>query len=249
MTRIKICGITNAEDAQAAVKYGADMLGFIFVPESPRFVGNDTQTVQSLLRSIPPMIWRVGVFDRPNPDFSSLPELHAIQYYRSPTPVLSGAFTAHNHTQVPIKAFRVKDDESLKEIIKHKGPKKLILLDAYSPKALGGTGHTFNWDLAREVKRLGFQIILAGGLTPDNVAEAVAAVRPFAVDVSSGVEAKPGRKDMGKLKAFIQAVRQVDLSLSVSPAPELSDFVSPRDTETKHRAGRQYDRRTTNPKK
>ena len=212
MTRIKICGITNTEDAQTAVEYGADMLGFIFVPGSPRFVGNDAQAVRRLLHDVPPLIWRVGVFDMPNSDFSGPPELHAIQYYRSPTTVQSGAFAPYRHTPVPIKAFRVKDEESLKEIVTDKEPKELILLDAYSPNALGGTGHTFNWDLAHQVKRLGLPVILAGGLTPDNVADAVRAVRPFAVDVSSGVEAEPGRKDHGKLRAFIQAVRQADLS-------------------------------------
>jgi phosphoribosylanthranilate isomerase len=105
----------------------------------------------------------------------------------------------------------VRDEESLKEIVTDKDPKEVILLDAFSPKALGGTGHTFNWGLAHQVKRLGLPIILAGGLTPDNVGEAVAAVRPFGVDVSSGVEAEPGRKDHGKVRAFIQAVRQADL--------------------------------------
>ena len=214
VTRIKICGITSTEDAQAAVEYGADMLGFIFVPGSPRFVGYDTQAVRRLLQGVPPLIWRVGVFDRPNADFSGPPELHAIQYYHAPTTAESGAFAPHRHTLVPIKAFRVKDEESLEEIVTDKDPKELILLDTYSPTALGGTGHTFNWDLAHQVGQLGLPIILAGGLTPDNVAEAIKAVRPFAVDVSSGVEAEPGRKDHGKLRAFIQAVRQADLEFS-----------------------------------
>jgi phosphoribosylanthranilate isomerase len=214
VTRIKICGITNTEDAQAAVDYGADMLGFIFVSQSPRFVGQDTQRVRRLLHDIPPLIWRVGVFDTPNADFSGPPELHAVQYYNSPTLVQSGTFAPYSHTPVPIKAFRVRDEESLKEIVTDKDPKEIILLDAFSPHALGGTGHTFNWDLAQQVKRLGLPIILAGGLTPDNVAEAVAAVRPFGVDVSSGVEAEPGRKDLGKVRAFIQAVRSADLAYS-----------------------------------
>lgn len=219
LTRIKICGITNTEDAQAAAEYGADMLGFIFVPESPRCVGNDTEQVRRLLNDIPPLIWRVGVFDVPPSDLSELPELHAIQYYHyhhSPTLVQNDVFLPHRHTPVLLKAFRVKDEESLEAIVTDKDPKEIILLDAFSPRALGGTGHTFNWDLAQQVKRLGLPIILAGGLTPDNVAEAVTAVRPFGVDVSSGVEAEPGRKDQGKLRAFIRAVRQADLTISGS---------------------------------
>ncbi len=213
LTRIKICGITNTEDAQAAVDYGADMLGFIFVPESPRFVGHDSQRVRRLLHDVPPLVWRVGVFDTPHADFSGPPELHAVQYYHAPTLVQRGAFAPYSHTPIPIKAFRVKDEESVKDIVTDRDPKEIILLDAYSPKALGGTGHTFNWDLAQQVKRMGLPIILAGGLTPDNIAEAVTAVRPYGVDVSSGVEAEPGRKDHGKLRAFIQAIREVDLNV------------------------------------
>ena len=113
---------------------------------------------------------------------------------------------------MPIKAFRVKDQESLKEIVTDPCPKELILLDAYSPNALGGTGETFNWELAKQAKHLGLPIILAGGLTPENVGEAVATVRPYMVDVSSGVEAEPGRKDHDKLRRFIRAVRAADLS-------------------------------------
>lgn len=213
MTRIKICGITNTEDAQAAADYGADILGFIFVPDSPRYVGSDLPRMRRLLHDVPPFIWRVGVFDAPNADFSGPPELHAIQYYKPIPAFQHGAFSPYSHTPMPIRAYRVKDEESLREIVTDTSPREMILLDAYSPKALGGTGHTFNWELAKEAKRLGLPILLAGGLTPENVAEAVAAVRPYAVDVSSGVECEPGRKDHDKLRRFIQAVRQADLAL------------------------------------
>lgn len=211
MTRIKVCGITNDEDAQAACDYGADALGFIFVSGSPRYVGADLPRARRLMHDVPPLVWRVGVYDMPNADFSGPPELHAIQYYNGRA-YQNGAFAPYRHTPVPIKAFRVKDEESLKEIVTYAGPKELLLLDAYSPNALGGTGHTFNWDLAKQVKRLGLPVILAGGLTPDNVADAVAAVRPYMVDVSSGVEAEPGRKDHDKLRRFIRAVRKADVS-------------------------------------
>jgi phosphoribosylanthranilate isomerase len=213
LTRIKICGITNAEDAEAACAYGADALGFIFVPSSPRYVGGDLPVTRRLMRDVPPLVWRVGVYDVPPADFSGPPELHALQYYNPPTSFQGGAFAPYRHTPLPIKAFRVKDEESVKQIVEDPNPKELVLLDAYSPKALGGTGHTFNWDLAKRVKNLGLPVVLAGGLTPDNVADAVAAVRPYMVDVSSGVEAEPGRKDLDKLRRFIRAVRETDLAL------------------------------------
>lgn len=212
-TRIKICGITNAEDAQAAADYGADMLGFIFVPESPRYVGADLARVRRLLHDVPPLVWRVGVFDAPHADFAGPPELHAIQYYKPVHSFQRGAFSPYQHTPLPIRAYRIKDESSLKEVVEDDSPRELILLDAYSAKALGGTGHTFNWELAHRAKHLGLPVILAGGLTPENVAEAIAAVRPYAVDVSSGVECEPGRKDHDKLRRFIRAVRQADIAL------------------------------------
>ncbi len=211
MTKIKICGITNTDDAQMACELGADALGFIFVPNTPRFVGHDNGKVRRLLHDVPPLVWRIGVYDMPNADFSGPPELHAVQYYNDRPSYQSGAFGAYQHTPVPIKAFRVKDEESLKAIVTDTGPKEMILLDAYAPNALGGTGHTFNWELATRAKRLGLPVILAGGLTPENVGDAIARVRPYMVDVSSGVEAEPGRKDWDKLRRFIRAVRQADL--------------------------------------
>src|SRR5688572_24878287 len=108
-TRIKICGITNAEDARAACDYGADALGFIFVPESPRYVGADLSAARRLMHDVPPLVWRIGVFDAPNADFSGPPELHAIQYYRGGGPFQFDSFAPYRHTPLPIKAFRVKD--------------------------------------------------------------------------------------------------------------------------------------------
>jgi phosphoribosylanthranilate isomerase len=215
VTRIKICGITNDDDTLAACDYGADALGFNFVPESPRYVGGDLNRARRLMHDVPPLVWRVGIFDTPHADFSGPPELHAIQYYHA-GPLQNGAFAPYRHTPLPIKAFRIRDEDSLKEIVADTDPKELILLDAYSPNALGGTGHTFNWELAKQAKHLGLPIILAGGLTPENVADAVAAVRPYMVDVSSGVECEPGRKDHDKLRRFIRAVREADLAMGTT---------------------------------
>lgn len=212
MTKIKICGMTDAEDVEAACSCGADALGFIFVPNTPRFVGTDLAHVRRLLHDVPPLVWRVGVYDTPPSEFGP-PELHAIQYYGSgATLAQSGAFAAQGKLPVLIKAFRIKDEESLHSLVADSDPKELMLLDAYAPGALGGTGHTFNWDLAKRAKQLGLPIVLAGGLTPENVGEAVRAVRPYMVDVSSGVEAELGRKDHDKIKRFIRAVREADLS-------------------------------------
>jgi phosphoribosylanthranilate isomerase len=165
-----------------------------------------------MMQDVLPLVWRVGIFDTPPADFSGPPELHSIQYYHG-GPFPSGTFAPDRHTPLLIKAYRVRDEASLKEIAEDTNPRALILLDAYSPNALGGTGHTFNWELAKQAKHLGLPIILAGGLTPENVADAVAAVQPYMVDVSSGVECEPGRKDHDKLRRFIRAAREADLAL------------------------------------
>lgn len=218
MTRIKICGITNAEDARAACELGADALGFIYVRSSPRYIGHEPEHLQRILAGASPLLWCVGVFDVPDIDFSGLPEIHAVQYYREPAdgwlPRFGGPVRI---APIPIKAYRVKDRASLAEIAESRSPQSMMLLDAYSPLALGGTGHTFNWELTQEARRLrDLPLILAGGLTPENVGEAVRAVRPYMVDVSSGVEAEPGRKDWDKMRRFIRAVREADLEIASS---------------------------------
>jgi phosphoribosylanthranilate isomerase len=207
-TRIKICGITNLEDARAAIDYGADALGFIFVKSSPRYVRNFPGALD-VVRDLPPFVTPVGVC-LDGAELPSLQELSigTIQYYMHE--MMDGPLLEKMRV---IRAFPVKDESSSDAIEQAMiGPNLLaLLLDAYHPSKLGGSGETFNWDLAVEAKaRFGKPIILAGGLTPENVGDAVAAVRPYAVDVSSGVEAEPGWKDHVKLKAFINAVRQAD---------------------------------------
>lgn len=207
-TRIKICGITNPDDAIAAIDCGADALGFIFVPETPRFIGD---RAMQILAQLPPFISSVAVSAdlsaAPSPT-PNVPDFNALQYYTA----------QHDHATVSgsrrlVQAFRVKDEGSLEEIARQIAEYRphALLLDAYHPHKLGGAGVTFNWDLAVEAKaRFGLPIVLAGGLTPDNVGDAIRAVRPYAVDVSSGVEAEPGRKDHARLRAFIQAVHAAD---------------------------------------
>lgn len=205
VTRIKICGITNREDAEAAVEFGADALGFIFVPDTPRYVGD---RAAELTRDLPPFIARVAVCADAEQARAVPTEFDTLQLYSGETDRPGARF---------IRAFRIRDASSLDEIAlmlasAHSRPQALQL-DAYHPGKLGGSGVAFNWDLAIEAKgRFGPPIVLAGGLTPENVAEAVRAVRPYAVDVSSGVEAEPGRKDHTKLRNFIEAIRAEDAS-------------------------------------
>ena len=202
LTQVKICGITNVEDALAAVEYGADMLGFIGVPESPRFV-TPAQFLE-IAAVLPPSFPTVIVVNRPENGANYPAKL--VQHYDEPIDDIP-------ESRPRIRAFRVKDENSLEELRAYSAPVHALLLDAYSPTVLGGSGHTFPWDLAIRARSLTqIPIMLAGGLTPDNVAAAVAGVHPIAVDVSSGVEASPGVKDHAKLKAFIDAVRAQDLA-------------------------------------
>ncbi|HEX5324952.1 MAG TPA: phosphoribosylanthranilate isomerase [Capsulimonadaceae bacterium] len=208
MTRIKICGNTNIEDVKAAVSYGADALGFIAVPESPRFISGPSyqrlsQAVWSNLAG--PFVLPVIVAKAFELDLMENYSPRCLQCYE-------GGLAVNDHELRLIKAFRVQDERSLKEIERFRGRVHAIFLDAYHKDKLGGAGETFDWNLAVEAKKLTDKpIILAGGLTPENVQDAIAKVRPYAVDVASGVEAEPGRKDHGKLKAFIHAVREWDL--------------------------------------
>lgn len=204
-TRVKICGITSVADGLAAAEAGADMIGLMFYDQSPRYI-TSAQAVE-ISRALPPMVLRVGVFVNPDEEqvIRAIGEcgLSLLQFHGEETSEFCTQFGL-----MSIKAQRMRDTESLKSLENFNTD--AWLLDTYSRGALGGTGETFNWDLAVEAQKLGKPIFLAGGLTPENVADAVRKVRPFAVDVSSGVESAPGKKDAAKVRAFIQAVRSVD---------------------------------------
>lgn len=204
VTRVKICGITNSDDLQAAVAYGADALGFIGVKSSPRYVPDDAYHDMAAL---PPLfVRRVVVVERPEDAEDYLPDY--VQHYSD----TADKSRARRGDHWRIRAFRVRDEASLRELADYPYPVGAVLLDTYHKDMLGGSGETFNWDLALEARRLTDRpLILAGGLTPDNVQDALEAVRPDAVDVASGVEASPGVKDHAKVKAFIRAVRAWDL--------------------------------------
>jgi phosphoribosylanthranilate isomerase len=207
MTRVKVCGITTLEDALAAVACGADALGFIFVPESPRYIGRDPASIR-IVRQLPPFVSRVAVClsaDTVPEDWKMATD--TVQFY------VPGGHAGAATGKRRVQAFRIRDESSLDAIAAalKTDPPHALLLDTYQKDKLGGSGQTFDWRLAQEAKaRFSLPLILAGGLTPENVAEAIAAVQPYAVDVSSGVEAEPGRKDHAKLEAFVQAVREAD---------------------------------------
>jgi phosphoribosylanthranilate isomerase len=201
-TRVKICGITNLADALAAVEAGADALGLNFYEKSPRHVL--VKTAAEISKQLPPFVLRAGVFVNADEDLVTRAigecSLSLLQFHGDEPPEFCTQFGL-----MSMKAFRIRDAESLKEIPNF--TTDAYLLDAYSPEARGGTGEKFNWDLAVEAQKFGKPIFLAGGLTPENVAEAVRKVRPFGVDVSSGVESSPGKKDAAKVRAFIRSVR------------------------------------------
>lgn len=202
MVRIKICGITSLDDALMAVEAGADALGFVFFRGSPRCISPE-QTAD-IIRHLPPFVQTVGLFVNEEPaTVNTLADrcgLDLVQLHGEEPPDFCGFVKRRI-----IKAFRVKDASSLDAMANYRVA--ACLLDAWSPAAHGGTGTTFNWEIAARAAA-SRRIILAGGLSPDNVGEAIAAVNPYAVDVSSGVESAPGKKDVTLIRAFIEAVRQ-----------------------------------------
>jgi len=200
--KIKICGITNVADGLAATEAGADMIGLMFYELSPRNIS--MATAAEISRALPPHIVKVGVFVNPSEDtvLRAIGDggVSLLQFHGEEPPEFCTQFGV-----MSMKAFRVRGPETLAELPKYQTD--AWLLDAYSPDGHGGTGAGFNWDLALEASQFGRPIFLAGGLTPDNVTEAVRRTQPFGVDVSSGVESAPGRKDAAKVRAFIQAVK------------------------------------------
>lgn len=206
--RVKICGITNVEDAVAACDAGADALGFVLHPQSSRYV--ERSEIAHIVRYLPPYVTTVGVFVRPEIDeveeVADFCGLDRVQIHGVTDPEFFRGIGVPT-----IVALAVKDSSSLKDIDQYSA--KAVLLDAYDPALFGGTGKTFDWSLAEGLGTLyqgSVPIVIAGGLHPGNVAEAVARVRPHAVDVSTGVESSPGRKDTDKMRAFVRAAKGLE---------------------------------------
>ena len=199
--KVKICGITNLDDALFAAESGADALGFVFWKKSPRFV--EASVAKAIVKALPPFVSCVGVFvdeeaSRVN-GIARQAGLSCVQLHGSETPEFCGSIEAK-----VIKAFRIKQGNDIASLSDY--DVSAFLLDSYSEGAPGGTGKVFDWDCAVEAKKYG-KVILAGGLTPGNIAEALRKVGPYGVDVSSGVESSPGKKDRVKVKEFIRLVR------------------------------------------
>jgi len=199
---VKICGITNADDARAAVEAGAGAIGLIFVPNTPRYVS--VETAKAVARAVPAGVSKVGVFvDAPVEEINRTARevsLDVVQLHGELTPEQAARLV------VPFfKVIRVRGEIDVEALRAYKA--RAIVLDTFVEGQPGGTGKTFDWDLARPVVEAGLPVLLSGGLTADNVAEAVRRVRPFGVDVSSGVETRPGRKDHDRVRAFISNAR------------------------------------------
>ena len=205
-TRVKICGLTRAEDLRAAIEGGADAVGFVFVRGTPRAVS--VEVAAELRRQVPPFVTVVGLFVNESPDqiqaTVAAVGLDAVQLHGEETPEVADACRAWTRV---IKAFRVRGVETLSEMPAYAGSIDAYLLDAFVAGAHGGTGARFDWDVAVQARSLGKPLILAGGLKPENAGEAVQRVRPYALDVSSGVESSPGIKDADRIARFLAAVR------------------------------------------
>lgn len=202
--RVKICGVTSERDALAAVEAGADAIGVNFIPSSPRRV--TVAQARRIAEGVPPFVAVVGVVADLTPprmaDLVAECRLHALQLHGEESPSVCDAVRA---VAPVIKAIRVQDRRSVRKIYAYRHRVDAILLDTYQPDQLGGTGRVFDWRLAMDAKRYGVPILLSGGLTPVSVSQAIRRVHPYGVDVASGVECSPGRKDAAKIRAFVKA--------------------------------------------
>jgi phosphoribosylanthranilate isomerase len=204
--RVKICGITNLEDALLAASLGAHALGFIFYQKSPRAIR--PEAAREIIRALPPLVLSVGVFVDEEAqvvrEISERVGLDWVQLHGRESPEYCRSLGRR-----VLKGFRIKNEASLAFLSEYQNAVQAFLLDTYRPGTPGGTGETFDWEIARQALKYG-PVILAGGLTPDNVAAALQTAKPQGVDVASGVEVSPGKKDPGKLKAFFQAIKKME---------------------------------------
>jgi phosphoribosylanthranilate isomerase len=218
MVKVKICGITNWSDARGAVAAGADYLGFNFYRESSRYIA--PAAARRIVERLPVGVASVGVFvNEPEPEMLAIARrvgLDYVQLHGDETPEIVSRMRRSFRV---IKAIRVRDSFRVAQLANFKRASS-ILLDGFDTRLRGGTGKSFNWKLAKNAGRKR-QIFLAGGLTPENAAEAVSAARPFAIDVCSGVESRPGKKDAARMRALVTAVRPVRTSTARPPRTKL----------------------------
>lgn len=207
MTLVKICGITNLEDALLCVKFGADIFGFNFYPKSLRYI--EPEIARSIARQLPKDIEKVGVFvNEPIEsilEIAQISEFDGIQLHGDEDHGFVKDLHAKTNLDI-IKAVRKPPEMEIGNLIDYNAHS--ILIDSYSEDEYGGTGKRSNWEFARDFSGFWPRVFLAGGLTPENVAEAIRTVKPYAVDVASGVESSPGKKDPEKVAAFIRAAKE-----------------------------------------
>ena len=206
MVKVKICGITNAEDALFAAECGADALGFVFYKKSPRYIPK--KKVKEIVKKLPPFLLKVGLFVNASVDDVlktaddcrfDLIQLHGDEDISYCKKILK--------KREIIKAFRIKDEKSIEELQRFSPFVHAFLLDAYVEGTYGGTGRSFNWNMVKKAKKFGY-IVVAGGLNCDNISSVVKNIKPYGVDVSSGVEKRPGIKDKRLLAEFISKAKK-----------------------------------------
>jgi phosphoribosylanthranilate isomerase len=206
MVKVKICGITNWTDARLAVEAGADFLGFNFYPRSSRYIA--PAAARRIVRRLPERVASVGVFvNEPEREMLVIARRVGLDYVQLHGDETAEVVSRMRRSFRVIKAIRVRDSFRVSQLGSFKRASS-ILLDGFDAHLRGGTGKSFNWKRAKSAGRKR-QIFLAGGLTPENAAEAVSAARPFAIDVCSGVESRPGKKDAARMRALVAAVRPV----------------------------------------
>ena len=202
MTKVKICGITNLEDALLSAKFGADALGFNFYEQSPRYI--TPENAREIIEQLPAKVLKVGVFVNESLDkiveTASIAKLDALQLHGEESPEFASELKAKTNLKI-IKAFRVSPQFKPEDVLQYEVD--AILLDAYSPKEHGGTGETFDWEIAKKVQEIFPKMYLAGGLNHNNIIRAIDNLKPFAVDSCSGIEYEKGLKDEIKLINFI----------------------------------------------
>ena len=208
MTKVKICGITNLEDALVSAKFGADALGFNFYAKSPRYIS--PENAREIIERLPKEILKVGVFVNESLEkiieITETAKLDALQLHGEETPEFARKLKAKTNLEI-IKALRVSPKFNPKDVLKFEVD--AILLDTYSTKEHGGTGETFDWEIAKEVREIFPKMYLAGGLSHENILEAVENVQPFCVDACSCLELTKGKKHLQKLEKFLFAVKSI----------------------------------------
>lgn len=206
MTKVKICGITNLEDALLSARFGADALGFNFYEKSPRYI--TPKKAREIIEQLPENILKVGVFVNESlekiAEIASIAKLDALQLHGEETPEFAKKLKAKTNLEM-IKAFRVSPEFQPEDVLQYETD--AILLDAFSPKEHGGTGETFDWEIAKKVREIFPKMYLAGGLSGNNVKDAIKEVEPFAVDVCSLVERQKGKKDKARLMSFVSQAK------------------------------------------